>query len=151
PEAEAAAARARIRPSTETAAFADAQLVVEAATENVDLKGRIFEGLAKATSTDAILATNTSSISITALAARTDRPHRVIGMHFMNPVPVMKLVEVIRGLATDDATYDATAALAARMGKTVVTSADMPGFVVNRILMPYVNEAIFAVHEGVAS
>jgi 3-hydroxybutyryl-CoA dehydrogenase len=151
PEAEASAARARIRPSTETAALADADLIVEAATENVELKHRIFEGLAKVAKPGAILASNTSSISITALAARTDRPDKVIGMHFMNPVPVMKLVEVIRGLATDDATYAATVALAERMGKTVVTSRDMPGFVVNRVLLPYINEAAFAVYEGIAS
>lgn len=150
-EADAAAALARITTSTEVAAFAEAAIVVEAATENVALKNRIFEGLAAATRPEAILASNTSSISITALAAHTDRPDRVIGMHFMNPVPVMKLVEVIRGLATSDETYGAVVALAEGLGKTVVTSKDMPGFIVNRVLMPYINEAVFVLHEGIAS
>jgi len=142
---------ARISMSTSTDALSEAQLIVEAATENVDLKFRIFEGLARAASPGAILASNTSSISITALAARTDRPDRVIGMHFMNPVPVMKLVEIIDGLATSAETHDTVVAAAERMGKSVVVSRDMPGFIVNRVLMPYINEAVFALYEGIAS
>ncbi len=148
---DAAAARARIVTTTDVAAFADRDLVIEAATENVDLKLRIFEGLAKATPSTTLLASNTSSISITAIGARTDRPDKVIGMHFMNPVPVMQLVEVIRGLATSDETWAAVDAAAKRMGKTTVLSADRPGFLVNRVLMPYLNEAMFTVMEGVGT
>ena len=151
-EQDASATLARLRFGTDLGAFADRDLIVEAATENVDLKYKIFEGLCTVAGPDAILASNTSSISITAMAARTDRPEQVIGMHFMNPVPVMKLVEIIRGLQTSDATYAAVNAAAERMGKTTVLSAkDMPGFVVNRILMPYINEAVYALYEGVAS
>ncbi|MCB9681496.1 MAG: 3-hydroxybutyryl-CoA dehydrogenase [Alphaproteobacteria bacterium] len=150
-DVEAKAVVGRISTSTETAALGSAQLVIEAATENVDLKFRIFEGLTGVVASEALLASNTSSISITAIAAHTDRPDRVIGMHFMNPVPVMTLVEVIRGLATSDTTYDTVMAVAARMGKTCVTSRDMPGFIVNRVLMPYINEAVYAVYEGIAS
>lgn len=150
-EADATAARARITQATDTAAMSDRQLVIEAATENVELKYRIFEGLASVAAPDAILATNTSSISITAIAARTDRPDRVMGMHFMNPVPLMKLVELIRGLATSDETYQAVDAAAKRMGKTTVLARDMPGFIVNRVLMPYINEAVYALYEGIAS
>jgi len=148
---EAAAAVGRITTSADSAAMKGCQLVVEAATERVDLKFRIFEGLAEVCDPETILATNTSSISITAIAAHTQRPDRVIGMHFMNPVPVMKLVEVIRGLATSDETYAAVDAAAQRMGKTTVLSRDMPGFIVNRVLMPYINEAVFALYEGIAS
>ncbi|MCO4743232.1 MAG: 3-hydroxybutyryl-CoA dehydrogenase [Proteobacteria bacterium] len=145
-------ALARLHFSADNAPLADCQLIVEAATENVDLKFRIFEGLAKTAAPGAILASNTSSISITAIAAHTDRPESVIGMHFMNPVPVMKLVEIIRGLATSDETYQAVNAAAERMGKTtVLASKDMPGFIVNRVLMPYINEAVFALYEGIAS
>ncbi|HHO51599.1 MAG TPA: 3-hydroxybutyryl-CoA dehydrogenase [Deltaproteobacteria bacterium] len=150
-EPDAAAARARITQATDTAAMSDRQLVIEAATENVELKFRIFEGLASVAAADAILATNTSSISITAIAARTDRPDRVMGMHFMNPVPLMGLVELIRGLATSDETYQAVEAAAQRMGKTTVLARDMPGFIVNRVLMPYINEAVYALYEGIAS
>ncbi len=151
-QADADAALARILFTTDTAAHADRQLVVEAATENVDLKLRIFEGLAKATPADTLLASNTSSISITRIAAVTDRPDKVIGMHFMNPVPVMKLVEIIRGLQTSDQTYATVNATAEKMGKTTVLSAkDMPGFIVNRVLMPYINEAVYALYEGIAS
>jgi 3-hydroxybutyryl-CoA dehydrogenase len=150
--AEAAAATlARIRLTTDLAALADTHMVVEAATENVDLKFRIFEGLTAATPRDTLLCSNTSSISITAIAAHTDRPDKVIGMHFMNPVPVMKLVEIIKGLATTDETTDMVTAAAERMGKTTVLSRDMPGFIVNRVLMPYINEAVFALYEGIAS
>ena len=151
-EAEATATIERIAWGTDASAMGDRDLVVEAATENVDLKFKIFENLAKVARPEAILASNTSSISITAIASRTDRPEQVIGMHFMNPVPVMKLVEIIRGLATSDATYEAVDAAAVKMGKTTVLSAkDMPGFIVNRVLMPYINEAVYALYEGIAS
>jgi len=149
--AEADAAVARIATHTDIAALADCQLVVEAATERVDLKFKIFEQLAAVCPEDTILASNTSSISITAIAARTKRPDNVIGMHFMNPVPVMKLVEIIRGLATSDETLAAVNAVAEKMGKTTVESRDMPGFIVNRVLMPYINEAVYALYEGIAS
>ncbi len=148
---DADAAIARIQTHTDLAEVAHCQLVVEAATERVDLKFKIFENLAAVCPEDTILASNTSSISITAIAARTKRPDNVIGMHFMNPVPVMKLVEVIRGLATSDATMAAVLGVAETMGKTTVASRDMPGFIVNRVLMPYINEAAFALYEGIAS
>jgi 3-hydroxybutyryl-CoA dehydrogenase len=148
---DADAALGRLTFTTEMAQLTSCQLVVEAATENVELKAKIFEQLSQTVSEDTILATNTSSISITAIAARTRRPDNVVGMHFMNPVPVMKLVEVIRGLATSDATYEAVIAVAERMGKTTVVSRDMPGFIVNRVLMPYINEAAYALYEGIAS
>src|SRR5258705_578219 len=128
-----------------------AQFAVEGVTENEEVKKRVFQGLAKAMPQDAILATNTSSIPITRIAASGVNPERVIGMHFMNPVPVMQLVEIIRGVQTSDATYAATRALAERMGKTTVLSKDMPGFIVNRILIPMLNEACFALQEGLAS
>lgn len=141
----------RVRPSGGLEALGAAQLVVEAASENESIKHDLFRRLDGICPAGAILASNTSSISITRLAAVTQRPHDVIGMHFMNPVPVMKLVEVIRGVATSDTTYTRTVAAAARFGKEVVTSADYPGFIVNRILMPMINEAAFALMEGVAS
>jgi len=125
--------------------------VVEAVSENTDLKHRIFKDLARITPPNAILATNTSSISITKIAAVTNRPDRVIGMHFMNPVPVMKLVEIIPGLATSEATLKSTLALARAMGKTTAQSLDTPGFIANRLLMPYINEAIQALQEGVGT
>lgn len=150
--AEAASASlGRIRTALEPSAFDSAQLVVEAATENTALKFKIFEGLSAATSENTILASNTSSISITAIAAHTDRPDRVIGMHFMNPVPIMKLVEIIRGLATSDETYALVNGVAEKMGKTTVLGRDMPGFIVNRVLMPYINEAVYALYEGIAN
>ncbi|WP_240480314.1 3-hydroxyacyl-CoA dehydrogenase NAD-binding domain-containing protein [Enhygromyxa salina] len=127
------------------------QFAIEAATENIELKKRLFRSLDRALNKQAILATNTSSISITLLGAETHRPSSVVGMHFMNPVPVMKLVELIRGLPTDDATYEATKALAIRLGKTVITSKDSPGFIVNRILIPLINEACFALQEGLGT
>ena len=145
------AALANISTSTDLAAHADAQLVVEAATENVNLKYKIFEQLSEVTSEDTILCSNTSSISITAIASHTNRPDKVMGMHFMNPVPVMKLVELIKGLATSDATYATVTEVAQKMGKTTVEGRDMPGFIVNRILMPYINEAAQALYEGIAS
>ncbi|MFT5681833.1 MAG: 3-hydroxybutyryl-CoA dehydrogenase [Myxococcota bacterium] len=150
-EDQADAALGRLSFSVDQAPLRDAQLLIEAATENVELKYRIFEGLCKAASPDALLATNTSSISITAIAAHTDRPERLMGMHFMNPVPVMKLVELIRGMATTDATYAAVKAVSEKMGKTTVEGRDMPGFIVNRVLMPYINEAVQALYEGIAS
>jgi 3-hydroxybutyryl-CoA dehydrogenase len=129
---------------------ADAQVVIEAVPERMELKERIFRTLSQAAPADAILATNTSSISITAIAAFTDRAEQVIGMHFMNPVPVMKLIEVIRGLATSDETTDAVMNLSRELGKTPVEVNDFPGFVSNRVLMPMINEAVFALMEGVA-
>ena len=128
-----------------------AGLVIEAATENSDLKLKIFKELDQFCAEDTILATNTSSISITKIAAVTSRPEMVIGMHFMNPVPIMALVEIIRGLATSDATYSTVNAVAEKMGKTTVLSRDMPGFIVNRVLMPYINEAIFALYENIGT
>lgn len=132
-------------------AASGADLIVEAVTENEDLKKDIFGRLDAAAPEHTILASNTSSISITTLAAATERPHKVIGMHFMNPVPLMKLVEVIRGLPTDDATYDAVESAAETMGKEIVVASDYPGFIVNRVLMPMINEAAFALMEGVAT
>ena len=140
----------RIALNTGVASAGDAALVVEAATENRDLKFRIFADLDKA-APNAILASNTSSISITEIAARTTRPEKVIGMHFMNPVPVMQLVEVIRGLATSDATTATVLDLSRRLGKTPVEVNDYPGFVANRILMPMINEAVYCVMEGVGT
>jgi 3-hydroxybutyryl-CoA dehydrogenase len=141
----------RIHPSTEVAAVADAELVIEAASENSNLKFSLFEMLDQTCQPAAILATNTSSISITEIAARTGRPGQVIGMHFMNPVPVMQLVEVIRGQATTPATTQSVMATAKALGKTPVEVNDYPGFVSNRVLMPMINEAIFCVMEGVAT
>ena len=149
-EADRNAALGRITAATDLATVSGADLVVEAATENRDLKFRIFADMDAHAPEHAILATNTSSISITEIAARTKRPGQVIGMHFMNPVPVMKLVEIIRGLATTDETTRTTVALAERLGKTVAEAQDYPGFVANRILMPMINEAVFCLMEGVA-
>jgi 3-hydroxybutyryl-CoA dehydrogenase len=141
----------RIETVTDLAAGAEGvDLVVEAVPERADLKYSIFETLDRAAGPDTILASNTSSISITEIAARTSRPDRVIGMHFMNPVPVMKLVEVIRGLATSDETTEVTVSLSEELGKTPVEVNDFPGFVSNRVLMPMINEAVFACMEGVA-
>jgi 3-hydroxybutyryl-CoA dehydrogenase len=149
--AVADAALGRITTATSLDAVADAQIVVEAATERTDLKFRIFEELDRLAPAGVILASNTSSIAITEIAARTKRPELVIGMHFMNPVPVMQLVEVIRGLATSDATTQQVMALATALGKTPVEVNDYPGFVANRILMPMINEAIYCVMEGVGT
>jgi 3-hydroxybutyryl-CoA dehydrogenase len=148
---DAAATHARITPSATLEAAATAEVVVEAATENPALKFSIFEQMDRIAKPEAILATNTSSISITEIAARTGRPAQVIGMHFMNPVPVMRLVEVIRGHATSDATAAWTMETARALGKTPVEVNDYPGFVSNRVLMPMINEAIFCVMEGVAT
>ena len=141
----------RIAVSTELASAADASVIVEAATEQTALKYRIFTELDTIASPASILATNTSSISITAIAAQTRRPEQVIGMHFMNPVPVMALVEVIRGLATSDDTATRVIALARSLGKTPVEVRDYPGFVANRVLMPMINEAAYCLMEGVAT
>ena len=141
----------RIRTSTEIDSLANASLVIEAVTENLEVKSDVFRTLDGSTGPETILASNTSSISITKLGGLTRRPEKVIGMHFMNPVPVMKLVEVIRGLATSDKTYDKVKSLSEKMGKTAIDCNDMPGFVSNRILMPMINEAIFALQEGVAT
>jgi 3-hydroxybutyryl-CoA dehydrogenase len=141
----------RIRGGVNLEAAGGCQLVVEAVSEEFALKKQVFETLDRVAPAGAVLATNTSSISITEIAAVTKRPDRVIGMHFMNPVPVMTLVEIIRGLATSDATYALTEDLTQRLGKTPVEVNDYPGFVINRILMPMINEAAYALMEGVAS
>jgi len=148
---DAAAVRARIRATTEYADLARADLVIEAATENVDIKCRIMRQADEIIAPQAVLATNTSSISITALAAGTSHPERFIGMHFFNPVPVMALVELIRGLLTNDATQAAAADFIRRIGKTAINVKNSPGFAVNRILVPMINEAIFTLQEGVAT
>jgi len=142
---------ARLRTTVELDDLSDCDFVIEAITENFEAKAEVFRALDRLLRPEAILASNTSSISITRLAAATSRPDRFIGMHFMNPVPVMKLVEIIRGLATSDATYAATRGLAEAVGKTAVEVNDAPGFVSNRVLMPMINEAIFALYEGVGS
>lgn len=141
----------RIKSTTELGALGEASFVVEAVTENLDVKTELFSALDRITPPEAILASNTSSISITRLGAATSRPDKVIGMHFMNPVPVMKLVEVIRGLATSDETYERVRNLSERLGKTALDCNDSPGFVSNRVLLPMINEAIFTLHEGVAT
>ncbi|MBN2910950.1 3-hydroxybutyryl-CoA dehydrogenase [Polycladomyces sp. WAk] len=142
----------RLRPMTDlAAAVVEVDMVIEAVVENKQVKTDLFRQLDEHAPADAILATNTSSLPITEIAAATKRPEKVIGMHFMNPVPVMKLVEVIRGLATSDETFRAVDSLARHMGKTPVEVQDFPGFVSNRVLMPMINEAIYAVYEGVAT
>ena len=149
--ADRQAALRRIRPTTELASLKSCDFVVEAATEKFAIKQQLFAQLDSLCRAEVILASNTSSISITKLAAQTRRPEKVIGMHFFNPVPVMKLVEIIRGLATSDETYAAVKSLAEKVDKTPVEVNDSPGFVSNRVLMPLINEAIFAVMEGVAT
>ena len=146
-----AAALGRIKTATELAALKDADLVIEAATENLDLKLKIFRQLDDLAKPDAVIASNTSSISITKLAASTKRPDKVIGMHFFNPVPLMALVELIRGLQTSDATYAAVEEVSKAVGKSPVQVRNSPGFVVNRMLCPMINEAIFALGEGLAT
>jgi len=148
---DADATLANLIPTGDYADLSAVEMAIEAATENEELKKTIFQKLDEACKPETILATNTSSISITRIAAVTKRPEQVIGMHFMNPVPLMKLVEVIKGFSTNEATTQATRDLAEKMGKTVVLSEDYPGFIVNRILMPMINEACFALMEGVAS
>ena len=149
--AQKAEVLSRITTTTGLEGLKDCSLIVEAATENFEVKKNIFERLDAITSADAILSSNTSSISITKIAAATKRPDKVIGMHFFNPVPLMKLVEVIRGIATSDETYGKVKIIAERLGKTPVECNDYPGFVSNRVLMPMINEAVFALHEGVAT
>jgi len=148
---EKRAIMARIKTTTDIGALSEAVIVVEAVNEDLKVKTEVFRSLDEVTKTDAILASNTSSISITKLGAITKRPDKVIGMHFMNPVPVMKLVEIIRGAATSDETYEKTRALAEKLGKTPLECQDSPGFISNRVLMPMINEAIFALYEGVAT
>jgi 3-hydroxybutyryl-CoA dehydrogenase len=142
---------ARIRTTTNLDDLKDCSLVVEAATENFEVKKAIFERLDAVCGSDAILSSNTSSISITKIAATTKRPEKVIGMHFFNPVPLMKLVEVIRGIATSNETYEKVKVISEQLGKVPVECNDSPGFVSNRVLMPMINEAVFALHEGVAT
>ncbi len=145
------AALANISTSTDLATLNDCDLVVEAATEDEDVKANIFRSLVPHLAEKAIVATNTSSISITRMAAQTDRPERFIGMHFMNPVPVMKLVEIIRGIATSDDTFASVRDLAVKLGKTPALSEDFPAFIVNRILLPMINEAVYTLYEGVGT
>src|SRR5437588_7526513 len=141
----------RIKTTTDIGSMSDAFIVVEAVTEDLAVKTEVFHALDQITKPDTILASNTSSISITKLGAATSKPDKIIGMHFMNPVPVMKLVEVIRGAATSDETFETVRALSERLGKTPLECQDYPGFISNRVLMPMINEAIFALHEGVAT
>ena len=150
-QAEVDAAQARIKTAVGTDALKDADILIEAATENLELKHRIFADMDRVAKPGAILASNTSSISLTALAAKVKRADAVIGMHFFNPVAVMQLVEVIRALQTSDATYEAVAALAKKLGKSPVQVKNSPGFVVNRLLVPMINEAAFALYEGLAT
>ncbi|WP_102960894.1 3-hydroxybutyryl-CoA dehydrogenase [Mangrovicella endophytica] len=150
-EADKAAALARVKTATDIGALSTMDLVIEAATEDESVKRRIFADLCPVLKPEAVLATNTSSISITRLAAATDRPERFMGIHFMNPVPVMKLVELVRGIATDDATFDAAKRFVASLDKAATVSEDFPAFIVNRILLPMINEAIYTLYEGVGS
>jgi 3-hydroxybutyryl-CoA dehydrogenase len=145
------AALSRIKPALDYDAMADCDLVIEAATENEEVKRKIFIKLCPSLKPETMLATNTSSISITRLASVTDRPERFIGIHFMNPVPRMQLVEVIRGIVTENTTFEAAKHLIARLGKTYTVSEDFPAFIVNRILLPMINEAIYTLYEGVGS
>jgi 3-hydroxybutyryl-CoA dehydrogenase len=140
-----------IKPAVAYEAFADCDIVIEAASENEEVKRKIFMRLCPVLKPEALLASNTSSISITRLASVTDRPERFIGIHFMNPVPRMQLVELIRGIATDDATFEIARRLIARLGKTSTVSEDFPAFIVNRILLPMINESIYTLYEGVGS
>ncbi len=148
-EADKAAALARIATGTDLTIFADSDLVIEAATENEALKRDILKKLVPHLKPEALIATNTSSISITRLAASTDRPAKFMGMHFMNPVPVMQLVELIRGIATDEPTFNAVKELTEAIGKTPAVAEDFPAFIVNRILLPMINEAVYTLYEGV--
>ncbi len=150
-EEERQAALERIAPAETLDAFGDCDLVIEAATEKEDVKRTIFATLCPVLKSDAILGSNTSSISITRLASSTDRPERFIGIHFMNPVPLMELVELIRGIATDDATFDTTKQFVTKLGKTIAVAEDFPAFIVNRILLPMINEAIYTLYEGVGN
>ncbi|WP_395543818.1 3-hydroxyacyl-CoA dehydrogenase NAD-binding domain-containing protein, partial [Neotabrizicola sp. sgz301269] len=146
-----AAALARISTTTILADLGPTDLVIEAATENESVKQKIFDGLLPHLKPETILTSNTSSISITRLASRTDRPEKFMGFHFMNPVPVMQLVELIRGIATDQPTYEALKAVVEKLGKTASSSEDFPAFIVNRILIPMINEAVYTLYEGVGN
>ncbi|KXK69821.1 3-hydroxybutyryl-CoA dehydrogenase [Pseudomonas shirazica] len=148
---KAAAARTRIRTSTDYTQLSSAQMVIEAATENLQLKQRILQQVAANVAADCLIATNTSSLSVTQLAAGIEHPERFIGVHFFNPVPMMALVEIIRGLQTSDSTYAQALVVTDKVGKTPITAGNRPGFVVNRILVPMINEAIFVRQEGLAS
>jgi 3-hydroxybutyryl-CoA dehydrogenase len=150
-EEERQAALKRIAPADSFEAFGDCDLVIEAATEKEDVKRTIFANVCSVLKSDAIVGSNTSSISITRLASSTDRPERFIGIHFMNPVPLMELVELIRGIATDDATFEATKQYVTKLGKTIAVAEDFPAFIVNRILLPMINEAIYTLYEGVGN
>ncbi len=150
-EAQRKAALNRIHPSVSYANFSDCDLVIEAASENEAVKRKIFAGLCPSLKPEAIVASNTSSISITRLASVTDRPERFIGIHFMNPVPRMQLVELIRGIATEDETFEAAKRFISKLGKTATVAEDFPAFIVNRILLPMINEAIYTLYEGVGS
>jgi 3-hydroxybutyryl-CoA dehydrogenase len=150
-EEDKAAALGRIRTGLDYALFGDCDMVIEAATEREEIKREIFKKLTPALRPEALIATNTSSISITRLASATDRPGKFIGMHFMNPVPVMSLVELIRGIATDEDTFAAARDLALTLGKTPIAAEDFPAFIVNRILLPMINEAVYTLYEGVGS
>jgi 3-hydroxybutyryl-CoA dehydrogenase len=150
-DADRQAALERIKPARTYDDLAACDLVIEAATENEEVKRKIFTNLSPSLRPDAMLATNTSSISITRLAASTDRPERFIGIHFMNPVPVMQFVELIRGIVTDNPTYEAAKEFVSKLGKTSTVSEDFPGFIVHRILLPMINEAIYTLYEGVGS
>jgi 3-hydroxybutyryl-CoA dehydrogenase len=148
---EREAAMSRISPAKTLSDLGDCDLVIEAATEKEEVKRKIFTALCPSLKPEAIVGTNTSSISITRLAAATDRPERFIGIHFMNPVPLMELVEVIRGIATDDGTFETTKQFIAKLGKQIAVSEDFPAFIVNRILLPMINEAIYTLYEGVGN
>jgi 3-hydroxybutyryl-CoA dehydrogenase len=150
-EAEATIALARIRPTEDLAAIGRVDIAIEAATENEETKKTIFRSLQPHLSPGTLLASNTSSISITRLASVTDRPERFIGLHFMNPVPLMKLVEIIRGIATDAETYEVAVSFAKSLGKTTANAEDFPAFIVNRVLVPMINEAIYTLYEGVGT
>jgi 3-hydroxybutyryl-CoA dehydrogenase len=150
-EEERQAALERISPAEKYEAFGDCDLVIEAATEKEDVKRSIFASVCPSLKPEAIIGSNTSSISITRLASSTDRPERFIGIHFMNPVPLMELVELIRGIATDDSTFDTTKQYVAKLGKTIAVAEDFPAFIVNRILLPMINEAIYTLYEGVGN
>lgn len=150
-EEDKAAALTRIATATDVSGLSDCDMVIEAATEDEAVKLKIFEGLCPHLKADAIIASNTSSISITRLASGTDRPHKFMGMHFMNPVPMMKLVELIRGLATDQETFSEVQELTRELGKTGTVSEDFPAFIVNRILLPMINEAVYTLYEGVGN
>ena len=150
-EADKTAALVRISAAPDLSAFSECDMAIEAATENEAIKKKIFEALCPVLKPDALLATNTSSLSVTRLAASTDRPEQFVGIHFFNPVPLMKLVELIKGIATSDETFDLANSFAASLGKSVTISEDFPGFIVNRILLPMINEAVYALHEGVGS